>query len=118
MPSYKVLRPVIHNGQRHESGVLTLPGDAAMDLIASGHLAEPDADHDADYSDAGLSERELALRAALAELDATDPERTDRAAWSRTGRPKLAAVRRHPELADVTADELAAAWDALQGGMS
>jgi len=120
MPDYEILRPIQHDGERHEGGRITLDEDQAAGLLAAGAIrplstaSEPAGG--APPADVGslLSAREQALREALEEMDLTDPERADAKLWLKDGRPELRAVRQHPELGDVTREEVDAAWAALQ----
>jgi len=120
MPDYEILRPIQHDGERHEGGRITLDEDQAAGLLAAGAIrplstaSEPA--REAPPSDVGslLSAREQALREALEETDLTDPERTDKTLWTKSGAPALGPLRQHPELGDVTREEVDAAWAALQ----
>ena len=116
MPEYDIRTPVLHDGERRAHGTIELSESEAAPLLAAGAIApvtDAAAGEGEPHEDTGLSERELALRAALAELDASDPDRADTELWTKQGAPALPAVRRHPELSDVTRAEVDAAWAAL-----
>lgn len=124
MPTYQILSPIQRDGKLRKSGTLTLPESEAAPLIKLGALAgnpvgtdeqgdqdeNPATDKANEEQRAGLGEREQALRAALAELKATDPEFKDESLWTSSKKPQLDVVRKHPELSDVTRKEVDAAW--------
>lgn len=138
MPKYQILSPLQRNRELHTKGVITMSEQDAEPLLKIGVLGaytsstaagdnggqgqqgmsgdqdgSPEPGRDA-HADEGLSERELALRAAVAELLAGDPEQVDPALWTKARRPDLKAIRKHPELRDATRDEVDAAFSAVR----
>ena len=115
---YRVITPVERDGQRHEPGVvLDLPSGSAGQLIAVGAVAPAQAAADPDTAslatdgggDGAEDTRCGDLAAACAALDPADASR-----WTRSGVPKLAALRAASGLSDITAAERDAAWAAHQ----
>jgi len=119
MPKYIIQSPLQRDGKLRTKGPVEMPAKDAAPLLKVGVLREPGpADVDGpghEHPDAGLSERELAVRAAVGELLATDPDQADPALWTKAKRPDLKAIRKHPELKDATRQEVDAAFDVVKG---
>lgn len=136
MPDYQILSPIQRDGKRRTQGTIALSAADAAPLLAlraiagpidtpaadvhqdgldeSRMSAEQEASAEPEHVDNGLGERELALRAVIADMLASDPEQTDPFLWTKTKRPDLRHIRKQPELSDVSRDEADAAFDALR----
>lgn len=123
MQEYQVTSPVQCGRRRYEPGeTIDLDSADAQPLIAAGALAAPDApdtdtdtdagidtDIDAGRPGGGEDDREAALLAAIAGLEAGNPDH-----WTKSGKPEVRALEAAAGLKDVSAAERDVVWDAYR----